>query len=99
MVVDNELQGSILLKFLWSFSIVEVPDLMQELADFNLPLTMDIKPEKLKMKKLKKLEKLDKPKKKKKLKVKIGAFFTLKSPITTAADGIHKYFFIVFQRK
>ena len=24
---------------------------------------------------------------------------TLKAPITTAADGIHKYFFIVFQRK
>ena len=25
--------------------------------------------------------------------------FTLKAPITTAADDIHKYFFIVFQRK
>ena len=24
---------------------------------------------------------------------------TLKAPITTAAEGIHKYFFIVFQRK
>ena len=24
---------------------------------------------------------------------------TLKGPITTAADNIHKYFFIVFQRK
>ena len=24
---------------------------------------------------------------------------TLKAPITTAADDIHKYFFIVFQRK
>ena len=24
---------------------------------------------------------------------------TLKAPITTAADGFHKYFFIVFQRK
>ena len=24
---------------------------------------------------------------------------TIKSPITTAADNIHKYFFIVFQRK
>ena len=24
---------------------------------------------------------------------------TLKAQITTAADGIHKYFFIVFQRK
>ena len=31
-----------------------------------------------------------------------GAFFfflTLKAPIMTAADDIHKYFFIVFQRK
>ena len=28
----------------------------------------------------------------------IGAL-TLKAPITTAADNIHKYFFIVFQRK
>ena len=26
-------------------------------------------------------------------------FLTLKVPITTAADDIHKYFFIVFQRK
>ena len=26
-------------------------------------------------------------------------YLTLKSPITTAADNIHKYFFIVFQRK
>ena len=26
-------------------------------------------------------------------------FLTLKAPITTAADGIYKYFFIVFQRK
>ena len=25
--------------------------------------------------------------------------FTLKAPITTAADDSHKYFFIVFQRK
>ena len=25
--------------------------------------------------------------------------FTHKAPITTAADNIHKYFFIVFQRK
>ena len=24
---------------------------------------------------------------------------TLKAPVTTAADNIHKYFFIVFQRK
>ena len=24
---------------------------------------------------------------------------TLKAPITTAADDIHKYFFVVFQRK
>ena len=42
---------------------------MQDLVDYNLPLTMDIKPEKIKMKKLKRLEKGDKPKKKKKLKV------------------------------
>ena len=27
------------------------------------------------------------------------AYLTLKAPITTAADDIHKYFFIVFQRK
>ena len=27
------------------------------------------------------------------------ALLTLKAPITTAADDIHKYFFIVFQRK
>ena len=47
----------------------EIPDLMQDLVDYNLPLTMDIKPEKIKMKKLKRLEKGDKPKKKKKLKV------------------------------
>ena len=26
-------------------------------------------------------------------------YLTLKVPITTAADDIHKYFFIVFQRK
>ena len=26
-------------------------------------------------------------------------WLTLKAPITTAADDIHKYFFIVFQRK
>ena len=26
-------------------------------------------------------------------------YLTLKAPITTAADDIHKYFFIVFQRK
>ena len=25
--------------------------------------------------------------------------FTLKAPMTTAADDTHKYFFIVFQRK
>ena len=49
---------------------------MQELADYNLPLTMDIKPEKLKMKKFKKLDKTDKPKKKKKLKVKSFLEFT-----------------------
>ena len=28
-----------------------------------------------------------------------GRSVTLKVPITTAADDIHKYFFIVFQRK
>ena len=28
-----------------------------------------------------------------------NASITLKAPITTAADDIHKYFFIVFQRK
>ena len=28
-----------------------------------------------------------------------GIYLTLKAPITTAADDIHKYFFIVFQRK
>ena len=26
-------------------------------------------------------------------------YLTLKAPITTAADDIHKYFFIVFQRR
>ena len=29
----------------------------------------------------------------------IIALLSLKAPITTAADDIHKYFFIVFQRK
>ena len=29
----------------------------------------------------------------------IVPLLALKAPITTAADGIHKYFFIVFQRK
>ena len=48
---------------------------MQELADYNLPLTMDIKPEKLKMKKLKRLDKGDKPKKKKKLKVRVTVLY------------------------
>ena len=28
-----------------------------------------------------------------------SALLTLKAPITTAADDIHKYFFIVFQGK
>ena len=32
-------------------------------------------------------------------KQKVGSVLTLKAPITTAADDIHKYFFIVFQRK
>ena len=27
------------------------------------------------------------------------SYLTLKAPITTAADDIYKYFFIVFQRK
>ena len=53
----------------------EIPDLMQDLVDYNLPLTMDIKPEKIKMKKLKRLEKGDKPKKKKKLKVLLSPCF------------------------
>ena len=30
---------------------------------------------------------------------KVDFLLTLKAPITTAADDIHKYFFIVFQRK
>ena len=30
---------------------------------------------------------------------KVQHLLTLKVPITTAADDIHKYFFIVFQRK
>ena len=29
----------------------------------------------------------------------LGGLLTLKVPIMTAADDIHKYFFIVFQRK
>ena len=29
----------------------------------------------------------------------VMGLLTLKAPITTAADDIHKYFFIVFQRK
>ena len=29
----------------------------------------------------------------------VDASITLKAPITTAADDIHKYFLIVFQRK
>ena len=29
----------------------------------------------------------------------VNKVLTLKAPITTAADDIHKYFFIVFQRK
>ena len=29
----------------------------------------------------------------------VKTVLTLKVPITTAADDIHKYFFIVFQRK
>ena len=33
------------------------------------------------------------------LKIENPNFLTLKAPITTAADDIHKYFFIVFQRK
>ena len=28
-----------------------------------------------------------------------GSLLTLKAPIMTAADDIHKYFFFVFQRK
>ena len=32
-------------------------------------------------------------------KIFIDVFLTLKVPITTAADDIHKYFFIVFQKK
>ena len=30
---------------------------------------------------------------------KIPVVLTLKAPVMTAADDIHKYFFIVFQRK
>ena len=52
-----------------SYEFPEIPDLMRDLADYNIPLTMDIKPEKIKLKKFKKLEKGDKAKKKKKLKV------------------------------
>ena len=31
--------------------------------------------------------------------VKVSLTLTLKAPVTTVADDIHKYFFIVFQRK
>ena len=31
--------------------------------------------------------------------IKVILMLTLKAPVTTAADDIHKYFFIVFQRK
>ena len=31
--------------------------------------------------------------------VTVEVHLTLKAPITTSADDIHKYFFIVFQRK
>ena len=31
--------------------------------------------------------------------IRAGGMLTLKAPITSAADDIHKYFFIVFQRK
>ena len=50
-----------------NLSFVEISDILDDVLS---PLTMDIKPDKLKLKKLKKqLEKGDKPKKKKKLKV------------------------------